>query len=293
MPDAGPGPLVDAHHHVWDLARRPHPWLGEPGHEALRRPFGIDDLRRDAARGLAGRAVTSTVLVQCLPSVAETEDLLALAGADPLVGAVTGWVDLTAPDVGEVLDRLVEGPGGGALRGIRHLVQAEADPAWLLRPDVGRGLRAVAERGLVYELLVRPHQLPAAAALAARLPQLRLVLDHAGKPDVAGGDLRAWSAGLRGLAGAGQVVCKVSGLVTEADHQRWRLADLVPVWDVLMTTFGPQRLAFGSDWPVCRLAGGWAAWAEAVEALLAGLGDDDAGAVLAGTATTTYLEERP
>ncbi|MFJ9742330.1 amidohydrolase family protein [Streptomyces sp. NPDC101166] len=283
-----PLPLVDAHHHVWDLDRRPQPWLDEPGLEPIRRTHGMDDLRRAASRPLAGRRLTRTVLVQCVTSVAETRELLALAERDSLIGAVVGWADLTSPAVGDVLDELLAGPGGGRLRALRHLVQGEPDPEWLQRPAVERGLRAVAERRLGYDVLIRDHQFPQAIRLARRFPDLPLVLDHAGKPPVGRTDLIEWTRQVRALAGCPQVRCKVSGLITEADHRTWTLDDIRPVWDTLLAAFGPDRLMFGSDWPVCVLAGGWDRWAAAVEELLHGCSADEAGAILAGAATGFY-----
>lgn len=280
--------LVDAHHHVWDLDVRPQPWLDEPGNEPIRRTFGPHDLRKAATRPIAGRRLTSTVVVQCIASVPETRDLLTLADRDPLIAAVVGWVDLTSPAVGDVLDELRSGTGGGCLRAVRHLVQAEEDPHWLQRPDVEEGLRAVGERGLGYDVLVRDHQLPQAARLAERLPELPLVLDHAGKPPIARRELTAWARRLRTLARHPQVHCKVSGLVTEADHDTWTIDDIRPVWDVLLTAFGAQRLMFGSDWPVCVPAGGWNRWAATVEELLDDCSGSEKQAVLRATASAFY-----
>jgi L-fuconolactonase len=283
--------LFDAHHHVWDLNIRPQSWLDEPGHEPVRRTFDTDDLRTAATATVAGRRLECAVLVQCVASADETREFLALAGSDPLIGAVVGWVDLTSPAIGDVLDELRAGPGGGHLRAIRHLVQGEADAAWLQQPSVERGLRAVGERGLGYDLLIRSHQFPQAIGLAERLPDLSLVLDHAGKPPIARQDLDDWERGVRQLAAHSQVRCKVSGLVTEADHEQWTIDDIRPVWEVLLAAFGPDRLMFGSDWPVCVLAGGWNRWAATVEKLLAGCSAAETEAILAGTATTFYRLE--
>ncbi|WEH13695.1 amidohydrolase family protein [Streptomyces sp. VNUA24] len=285
--------LVDAHHHVWDLAHRPQPWLDEPGHEPIRRTFGTDDLRTAATRPIAGRSLGSTVVVQCVTSVPETRELLALAGRDPLIGAVVGWADLTSPAIGDVLDELRAGPGGGHLRAVRHLVQGEPDPGWLQQPYVERGLRAAGERGLAYDVLIRSHQFGQAVQLAERFPDLPLVLDHAGKPPIAGGELGDWERELRRLAAHPQVRCKVSGLVTEADPQGWTIDDIRPVWGVLLSAFGPERLMFGSDWPVCVLAGGWNRWAATVEELFDGCSAAETSAVLADTATAFYQLNSP
>ncbi|WEH20099.1 amidohydrolase family protein [Streptomyces sp. VNUA24] len=280
--------LIDAHHHLWDLDRRPQPWLDDPTVATIRRTFTPADLRSTATRPIAGRALHSTVVVQCVPDVPETEDLLALAEQEPLIGAVVGWADLTSPAIGDVLDRLLAGPGGSYLRSLRHLVQSETDPGWLQRPDVERGLAAVRGRGLGYDVLVRSHQLDQAIRLAERFPDLPQVLNHAGKPSVARGELADWEHQVRLLARHPQVVCKVSGLITEAEHDSWTTADIRPFWDVLLAAFGPGRLMFGSDWPVANLAGGWNRWAATVDELLDGCSEDEIHALLAGTAGAFY-----
>ncbi|KUO16433.1 amidohydrolase family protein [Streptomyces dysideae] len=280
--------LIDAHHHLWDLARRPQPWLDDPALASIRRTFTPDDIRSTATRSIAGRRLHSTVVVQCIPDVPETEDLLALAEREPLIGAVVGWADLTSPAIGDVLDRLLAGTGGTYLRSLRHLVQGETDPGWLQRPDVERGLAAVRDRGLCYDVLVRSHQLGQAIRLAERFPDLPQVLNHAGKPSIARRELADWERRMRLLAGHPHVVCKVSGLITEADHDAWTTTDVRPVWDVLLTSFGPDRLMFGSDWPVANLAGGWDRWAATVDELLNGCAENEIQALVAGTATAFY-----
>ncbi|WP_055531832.1 amidohydrolase family protein [Streptomyces graminilatus] len=285
--------LIDAHHHLWDLDQRPQSWLDDPALASINRTFTPDDLRSTATTPIAGRRLHSTVVVQCIPDVPETEDLLALAEREPLIGAVVGWADLTSPAIGEVLDRLLAGPGGGYLRSLRHLVQGETDPNWLQRPDVERGLAALQDRGLSYDVLVYSHQLDQATRLAERFPDLPQVLDHAGKPSIAKGELADWERQLKLLAAHPQVVCKVSGLITEADHGTWTTADIRPVWDTLLAAFGPERLMFGSDWPVANLAGGWNRWAATVDELLTGLAEDEIHAILAGTATAFYRLSTP
>lgn len=285
--------LVDAHHHLWDLDQRPQPWLDDPDVASIRRTFTLDDLRLTATHPVAGRRLHGTVVVQCVAEVAETEDLLALAEREPLIEAVVGWADLTSPAIGDVLDQLQAGPGGGYLRSLRHLVQGETDPNWLQRPDVERGLRAVRDRGLRYDVLVRDHQLDQAIRLAERFPDLPQVLNHAGKPNLARQDIEGWERRIRRMAAHPHVVCKVSGLITEADRTRWTIADIRPAWDVLVSAFGPERLMFGSDWPVANLAGGWNRWAATVDRLLTGWSDGDVHTLLAGTARAFYRLPAP
>ncbi|MFG2537806.1 amidohydrolase family protein [Streptomyces sp. NPDC048511] len=284
-----PPPVVDAHHHVWDLAVRDQEWITGEELAPIRRTFTLADLEPEARAA----GVVATVLVQTVTVTGETPELLALADGSTLVAGVVGWTDLTAPDVADALAALRALPGGGRLAGIRHQVQGEDDPEWLLRPDVLRGLRAVAAAGLVYDLVVLPHQLPAATRAAALLPELTFVLDHAGKPPVATRATHPWDGHLRALAALPNTVCKLSGLVTEADPRTWTVEDLRPYADTVVEAFGPDRLMFGSDWPVCRLAAGYTEVLDAARALTVGLGEDERRAVLAGTARRVYGLREP
>jgi L-fuconolactonase len=226
--------------------------------------------------------------VQTVADPAETPELLQLAVDSDLVAAVTGWVDLTSPSVRDELAALRAGPGGRYLRAIRHLVQDEPDPQWLCRNDVRRGLRAVADTGLVYELLLKPHQLPAAVGTVADLPDARFVLDHLAKPLIADGVLEPWRTDIEALAGHGNVTCKLSGLVTEADWAKWTVDQLRPYADVALAAFGPDRLLFGSDWPVCLLATSYLGWVETVDELIADLAPAERDAVTGGNARRLY-----
>lgn len=276
--------VVDAHHHVWDLAVRDQDWIrGEPM-ASIARSFGLDELRPQAA----AEGVAATVLVQTVVGTAETPELLALADADPLVAAVTGWADLTSPALADDLAALRAGPGGRWLRAVRHQVQHEPDPGWLARPDVVAGLRTVADAGLAYELLVLPLQLPAAVEAVRAVPAGVFVLDHCAKPPVASGVLEPWAAGVRALAALPNAVCKLSGLVTEARWDDWSVAGLAPYAEVVLDAFGPRRVMAGSDWPVCLLAATYAGVWRAHRALLGGLSPDEQDDVLAGTARRTY-----
>jgi L-fuconolactonase len=280
--------IVDAHHHAWNLQVRDQDWIRGPEMAVLRRSFSVDDLRPDARRF----GVAATVLVQTVTVAAETPEMLALAAADPLVTGVVGWTDLTSAAVGDELARLRSGPGGEFLVGVRHQVQSEPDPDWLRRADVLRGLRAVAEAGLCYDLVVLPHQIAAATHAAAAVPGLTLVLDHAGKPPIASGELTAWAADVRSLARQPNTVCKLSGLVTEAAPGA-QPAAFAAVADVILSAFGPDRVMFGSDWPVCLLATDYAGVVALARELVAGLADAERNAVFAATAERVYGLARP
>ncbi|MFJ4934807.1 amidohydrolase family protein [Streptomyces pseudovenezuelae] len=274
--------VVDAHHHVWDLSVRDQDWIASDS--PLRRNFTLADLAPEAAAA----GVDRTVLVQTVTVPEETPELLALAAGHELIAGVVGWTDLTRPDIADELARLRSLPGGTRLKGIRHQVQGEPDPGWLLRPDVRRGLTAVADAGLVYDLVVLPHQLPACVKAAESLPRLTFVLDHLGKPPIASGRPEPWAADIRALAGLPNTVCKLSGMVTEADLATWTVDDLRPYADTVLDAFGPDRLMFGSDWPVCTLGATYGETMSVTKELTAGLGTSERADVLGGTATRTY-----
>ncbi|MFH8473965.1 amidohydrolase family protein [Streptomyces sp. NPDC018000] len=276
--------VIDAHHHLWDLGVRDQEWISGPELAPLRRSFMPADLESEI--GEAG--VAATVLVQTVTLPEETPEFLSLAAGSDVIGAVVGWTDLTSPGVAGELARLRSLPGGGFLRGIRHQVQGEPDPDWLTRPEVLRGLRAVAEAGLVYDLVVLPHQLPAAARAAAAVPGLTFVLDHLGKPPIASGQREPWSRHVHELAALPNTVCKLSGMVTEADWPSWTIEGLRPYADTVIDAFGPRRLMFGSDWPVCTLAAGYGEVVAATRELTAALTAAEQDQVWAGTARRVY-----
>ncbi|MFF4037533.1 amidohydrolase family protein [Streptomyces sp. NPDC001816] len=275
---------VDAHHHVWDLSVRDQDWIQGPELEPLRKNFTLADLEPEARAA----GVDRTVLVQTVTVPEETPEFLAMAAGHDLVAGVVGWSDLTRPDLADELARLRELPGGPYLKGIRHQVQGEPDPQWLLRADVRRGLAAVAEAGLVYDLVVLPHQLPACTKAAADLPQLTFVLDHLGKPPIASGEHEPWATALRALAALPNTVAKLSGLVTEADPASWTTEDLRPYTETALEAFGPDRLMFGSDWPVCTLAATYAQVIDTAGELTSGLSAAERTALCEGTAGRVY-----
>jgi L-fuconolactonase len=307
--------VIDAHIHLWDLTAREHRWL--QGNQSwasdaelarLRRSFTLADLAPLAASA----AVTGAVVIQTMDEPWETPDLLALAvGRDPyadpdaagqpgatpvgLLAGVVGWVDLTSPGVTDAVGALRALPGGQYLCGIRHPVLTEPDPGWLARPEVLRGLRELAATGLCFDIVGRPHQLPAAVTAARSAPDLAFVLDHLGGPPVGGplvgteqADLAAisgpWAEAIGSLAELPNVTCKVSGA-----HSAPALAsDLQPYFDAVLAAFGPDRLMFGSDWPVSSLAAGYGEVVDSYRELAAQLSPADQDAIFDATARRVY-----
>ena len=274
--------IIDAHHHLWDPTDRPYPWMDDSV-APIRRRFDVDDLR--AATQDTG--VTRTIVVQAVHDPGETVWLLEQPA--PVAGVV-GWVDLTAPDVVDRIAAVRALPGGDRLVGIRHLAQDEPDPDWLGRPDVTRGVRALADAGLVFDVLVRAREHTAALALIDTVPGASFVLDHAGKPSIDTGD-PAWLGRMTDFAARPNVTCKVSGLFTEAGPD-WRDRPVDRYAREVVEQFGPDRSLFGSDWPVSTLATGYADVVQRTTAALADLSTTEHDAVFGGTAERIYLVPR-
>jgi L-fucono-1,5-lactonase len=261
---------------------RDQPWAREL--PRIYRSFALADLRPS----LRANAIDGTVVVETVDSRQETVELLELAAAEPEVLGVVGWVDLRAEDVAEDLARLRAGSGGGALVGIRHQVQGEQDPDWLARPDVRRGLDAVGAAGLVYDFVVTAPQLAAVIAAVRRHPEVTFVLDHGGKPPIASGALEPWRSRIAELAELPNVAVKLSGLHTEAAPDARSVERLAPWAAVMLDAFGPERVLFGSDWPVSTLAGGYGEIVADTAALVASLSPGERAAVFGGNAVHWY-----
>ena len=271
---------VDAHHHVWSLARGDYGWL-TPELAPIHRDFSLDD-----ARPLFAQArVDTTVLVQAAPTVAEIRYLLEVVRRSAgLVKGVVGWVDLAAPDAIPTLVHLARDP---LLKGVRPMLQDLPDAAWILRADVGRALAALPRLGLRFDALVTPTQLPALVTMLERHPDLPVVVDHAAKPDLRAGTWEPWAGLMRAVAAHPRVRCKVSGLVTEAGPG-WTIDTMRRHVDHLADIFGPQRLMWGSDWPVVNLAATYPGWYAAAMALVAGWPAADRAAFMGDTARRFY-----
>jgi L-fuconolactonase len=277
-------PVVDAHHHFWTPSRYDYYWMAGAELDPIRRPFTPVELRPL----LTDAGVDYTVLVQTVPSVDETREFMQIAAETPFVAGVVGWVDLTASDVAETLAELQAQPNGKWLVGIRHMVHDETDPDWLLRPDVQRGLAAVRDAGLAYDFLVRPRELPAALATAHALPDMRFVIDHIAKPPIASGQIDEWRALMEPFRGLDHVWCKLSGMITEAHWTVWTPDDLRPYVETALDIFGVDRVMYGSDWPVCLLAGSYGAVKEALEEALPPLSPEEKAKVFGGNAIAFY-----
>lgn len=268
---------IDAHVHVWDLARRDVPWIDE-ARSAIRSTFAVSDWVQvaDAAD------VDSAVLVQAINDPDETDDLLAYAAVEPRVAGVVGWVDLAAPDVAERLAELRDKPNGRWLVGIRHLALVDNDPAgWLGSPQVQRGLAAVAAAQLPYDLIFRPEHGDTVLHTVRSHPDMTFVVDHLGKPPTLPADLDDWAIGIRTLAAEPNVTCKLSQILTMAGPTQ-------PYVDIALEAFGAERVMFGSDWPVSLLHAPYDVVVEVTEQVLDGLTPSERAMVLGTTAERGY-----
>jgi L-fuconolactonase len=273
-------PRVDAHHHVWRIDRGDYGWL-TPALGSIYRDFALADLEPLLARA----GITATVLVQAAPTVAETHFLREVARAsNGLVRGVVGWVDLIAHDAISTLEMLARDP---LVKSIRPMLQDLADPEWVLRPDVGAALAVLSRLGLRFDALVKPPQLPALLRAIEREPELHVVVDHGAKPAIAAGEWEPWASLIAAVARNPRAHCKLSGLVTEA-AEGWTTDSLRRYTDHLLACFSPQRVLWGSDWPVVLLGGGYARWLEATAVLLRDLDAGERAAILGGNAVRFY-----
>ncbi len=271
---------IDAHQHFWTYTPETQAWIDD-SMEVLKRDFLPQHLKVELDAG----GFDGSVVVQAPQTLEETRWLLKLAGHNPFIKGVVGWVDLRAKDVRDQLKAFAANP---KFKGVRHIAQAEPDERFLVGAAFTEGVAALGELGLTYDILVFPRQLSAAAELAGKFPKQPFVLDHIAKPEIKAGKMSPWREGIKELAKHPNVYCKVSGLVTEADWQNWKPEDLKPYLEVVFKAFGPQRLMAGSDWPVCLLAADYGPVMATVRDFIEKMPREDQDAILGGNAAKFY-----
>ena len=267
---------IDAHQHFWSYNPDEFDWIDD-AMSCLRRDFGPADLKPELERaGFHG-----TIAVQARQNLEETRWLLELAASSSFILGVVGWVDLRSPDVHS---QLREFAGNPKLVGVRHVVQAEPDDRFMLQPKFLRGIKALEEFDLTYDILIYPKHLPVAAEFVQHFPRQRFVLNHLAKPPIKSGSIHPWEQGMRELAKFSNVYCKLSGMVTEGDWQSWKPEQMKPYLDIAFDCFGPERLMIGSDWPVCTVAASYRQTMDVVIDYLEKYPPDVQAAVLGGNA---------
>jgi L-fuconolactonase len=273
--------IIDAHHHFWKYNLEEFGWIPDSW-KTIRRDFLPADLETE----IRNAGVDGVISVQARQTLDETRWLLELAEEHDFIQGVVGWVPLASPSLRDELDLLVQ---NRKLRGVRHIVQGESDPEFLLRPAFEEGIRALNGYGLSYDILILEHQLEQTIRFVDRHPGQFFIVDHVAKPKIAEGLLEPWSRLLRELGQRDNVACKLSGMVTEADPKNWTPASLAPYFEVALEAFGPQRLLYGTDWPVCLAGVPYKQWLATVQAALENLSESEKAAIFAGNAKKFYL----
>lgn len=270
--------MIDAHQHFWRIDRGDYGWLNNL--PAINRDF----LPEHLAPILNETGIDKTILVQCAETVAETQFMLNLANASPFIAGVVGWIDLTAPDATRQIATLAANP---KVKGLRPMLQDMDDKSWILRGEITPALLALTKNGLRFDALIKPPHLPHMPAFAEKHAQLPIVIDHCAKPYIARGELEPWRTQMAAIARHKNVYCKLSGLITEAGES-WSAETLKPYVDAIIDVFSPQRIMWGSDWPVCLLAGSYTQWRNAAQELTAHLSTADRAAIFGETAAQFY-----
>jgi L-fuconolactonase len=271
---------IDAHHHLWRYTPEDYGWINDAMH-ALRRNFLPEDLTAE----MRAAGVSGAVAVQARQTIEETHCLLGLAEECEAIRGVVGWAPIASAE--RFAAAMEELAGRTKLKGLRHIVQAEPDD-FLLREDFNRGIRAIRDSGLVYDVLIYERQLPQAIRFVDQHPEQVFVLDHIAKPLIREGVMEPWVSLMRDLAKRQNVWCKMSGMVTEADWGAWTLESLRPYLDVVVEAFGPRRLMVGSDWPVCLVACGYRQWFDVLDEYFTGFSGSEREAVFGRTAKQVY-----
>lgn len=272
--------IIDSHQHFWQVGHFDYPWMS-PEVEVLYQdylPSRLEPILKECD-------VAKSVLVQASNSLAETYWLLSLAERHPFIAGVVGWVDLREPEMEQELEVLTANP---KFKGVRHLVESEPADDWLIQPSVLKGLQVLEKHQVSYDLLVHARHLEHVKTVAEACPSLRLVVDHMAKPPIASGEIADWASALKEVAAYANVSCKLSGLVTEANWTSWTTEDLRPYVERALEFFGPKRMMFGSDWPVCLLASSYAQVLESFQSLIADLAEEDRNRIFSENAGEFY-----
>ena len=272
--------VIDAHQHFWKYDPGVHTWMKEED-AVIKKDFLPDALKIE----LEHNGVNGCVAVQADQSDHETGFLVDLAKAYPFIRGVVGWTDLQGPKVVEYLEMYADEP---LVKGFRHLVQDEPDPQFMLRPSFQQGIAALSQYNFTYDVLVFPHQLEAALALVKKFPGQAFVIDHLAKPGIQGQEMEPWRSYLFELGKQDQVYCKISGMVTEADWHHWNYEDFVPYLDVALEAFGPERLMYGSDWPVCLLSASYESVKQIIDRYVSRLTPAEQSMIMGENATRFY-----
>lgn len=271
---------IDAHHHLWRYTKEEYGWIG-PGMEALARDFLSGDIENELkACGIAG-----TIVVQAQQTIVETDWLLSVTESSQVIRGVVGWAPLCSGELGRVLEKW---SSQKKLKGLRHVIQDEPDCEFMLRQDFNAGVSALQGTGLVYDILIYERHLRAAIAFVDRHPEQVFVLDHVAKPRIKDGTMEPWRSEIVELAKRENVYCKVSGMMTESNWRTWTAEDLRPYFEVALSAFGPKRLMFGSDWPVCLLAASYRKWFDTVKEFVSPLTGGEQALILGEVARAVY-----
>lgn len=270
---------IDTHQHFWRYNSAEYDWIND-NMAAIRCDFGLAELLEHSAG-----QVSAFISVQARQSLEETRALLRYAEQNELIRGVVGWLPFTQPNVSDAIAELAANHN---LRGLRHVLHDEPDPNYILREDFNRGVSAVGHFGLAYDILIFERHLPQTIQFVDRHPDQIFVLDHFGKPRVKANEVSPWRERIRDLAKRPNVYCKLSGLVTEAEYHNWTEEQLAPYFDVVLQAFGPQRLMFGSDWPVCLVAVSYSNWLRIVGSHVGKLTETEQQRIWSGTAKEAY-----
>lgn len=275
---------IDSHHHIWDLDLTPQDWIDPVSMAVINQNFLLSDLRKE----IVASGIEKTVIVQTVTNYEETPVLLDLASKDELVAGVVGWLKIDALDAIAHLEQFLDLPGANYLKGIRDIVQDHPDSNYLARPQAIKNVQELGRRGIVFDLLTKTPELSGAIEMVKSCPNTQFVMDHISKPYISKGLMEPWKKLIYELAAYENVVCKVSGMITEADHRKWKSEDFKPYFEIILDAFGIERLMFGSDWPVCNLAGNYSQVVGLVEKLSNDLSTSEKSLLWGEVANKTY-----